>query len=168
MLRMLETSDVRRETEVRRPAARVVNRSGLWLSDDPLVPAVLTVTHTDRQLMVLPDSAPVHVPPEVERQLVPLLQLDGLQQGDEDWEDGVDAGSLGSRDSGDLDLLVELILQVQSKPVEIGVSSHVIANLRVAAVGGVGEIGIFKLEQFLRSSHGEAVLGTEELKPRNI
>ena len=47
MLRMLETSDVRRETEVRRPAARVVNRSCLWLRDDPLVPAVLTVTHPD-------------------------------------------------------------------------------------------------------------------------
>ena len=47
MSRMLETSDVRRETEVRRPAARVVNRSGLWLRDDPLVPAVLTVTQTD-------------------------------------------------------------------------------------------------------------------------
>ena len=118
--------------------------------------------------MVLPDSALAHVPPEVELQLVPLLQLEGLQQGNEDWEDGGDAASLRCRDGGDIDLLVELILQVESKPVEIGVSSHVIANLRVAAVGGVGENGIFKLEQFLRSSHGEAVLGTEELKPRNI
>ena len=118
--------------------------------------------------MVLPDSGPAHVSPEVERQLVPLLQLEGLQQGNEDWEDGGDAASLRCRDCRDLDLLVELILQVQSKPVEIGVSSHVIANLRVAAVGGVGEIGMIKLEQFLRRSHGEAVLGTEELKSRNI
>ena len=65
-----------------------------------------------------PDVALGYVPPEMQIQLVRLLDLDGLLQREEDGEPGEHAGGVSGRQDGDDDILVELTLEIPSEAVE--------------------------------------------------
>ena len=66
-----------------------------------------------------------YVPPEMQFQLVSLLDLDGLLQREEDGEPGEHAGGVSVRQDGDDDILVKLTLKIPSEAVEDRVSHQV-------------------------------------------
>ena len=59
-----------------------------------------------------------YVPPEMQFQLVGLLDLDGLLQREEDGEPGEHPGGVSGRQDGDDDVLVKLTLEIASEAVE--------------------------------------------------
>ena len=67
---------------------------------------------------LVPDVSLGDVPPEVQSQLVSLLDLHGILQREEDGEPGEHAGGVSGGQDGDDDLLVKLTLKIPSKAVQ--------------------------------------------------
>ena len=72
----------------------------------------------DERELNSPDVTLGYVPPEMQFQLVSLLDLDGLLQREEDGEPGEHAGGVSGRQDGDDDILVKLTLEIPSEAVE--------------------------------------------------
>ena len=70
-----------------------------------------------------------HVPPEMQFQLVSLLDLDRFLQREEDGEPGEHAGRVSGWQDGDDDVLVKLTLKIASEAVEDRISHQVETEL---------------------------------------
>ena len=112
-----------------------------------------------------PDVTLGDVPPEMQFQLVSLLDLDGLLQREEDGEPGEHAGGVSVRQDGDDDILVKLTLKIPSEAVEDRVSHQVERERFVSVVINHSSlVGMVEFEQRLRGSQLETVLNkTDEL-----
>ena len=100
-----------------------------------------------------------HVPPEMQFQLVSLLDLDRFLQREEDGEPGEHPRGVGGGQDGDLDALVEVTLEVSSEPVEDGVCGDVEAELGVSrVVDNFSEVGVLECEQSLGRRQLESIL----------
>ena len=88
----------------------------------------------DKREVNSPDVTLGYVPPEMQFQLVSLLDLDGLLQREEDGEPGEHAGGVSGRQDGDDDILVKLTLKIPSEAVEDRVSHQVETERFVSVV----------------------------------
>ena len=110
-----------------------------------------------------PDVALGYVPPEMQIQLVRLLDLDGLLQREEDGEPGEHAGGVSGRQDGDDDILVKLTLKIASEAVQDRVSHQVEAELFVSVVINHSFlVGMVKRKQRLRGSQLKTVLNKRD------
>ena len=97
-----------------------------------------------------------YVPPEMQFQLVSLLDLDGLLQREEDGEPGEHAGGVSGRQDGDVDFLVKLTLKIPSEAVEDRVS-HQVERERFVSV-------VINHSRLVGMIEGKERLGRSQLK----